>query len=294
MNGLLARVVAIAFLAGTATVAVAEERVEAPRWEAGLGLGAVNFPVYRGAASTDTWVLPIPYFVYRGRVLRADRSAVNAVFLDAPRLRLDLSGNVSPPVRSAHAAARRGMADLHPTVELGPSLEATLWQPVGDLTRVSLQVPVRAAVTLERSPRAIGYSGGVYLNIDRADAFGWRGWALGLRVGPGFQSRAYDAYFYDVTARDATPGRPVYSSHGGYAGSSAIVSLSRRFERHWVGAFVRYDALSGASFADSPLVESRHYAAAGIAYAWVFGASRDAVRVDPIRRDRLPGQADSG
>lgn len=287
-------IAALALLAGWVPVAVAEDAVEAPRWEAGLGLGAVTFPVYRGAATTDTWVLPIPYFVYRGRVLRADRSAVNAVFFDVPRLRLDLSGNVSPPVRSAHADARHGMADLRPTVELGPSLEATLWQPAGDRMRVSVQVPMRAVVTLERSPRAIGYSGGIYLNVDRADAFGWRGWALGLRAGPGFQSRAYDAYFYDVTARDATPGRPVYSSRGGYAGSSAIMSLSRRFGQNWVGAFVRYDALSGASFADSPLVESRHYAAAGIAFARVFGVSHDVVRVDPIRRDRLPGQADSG
>jgi outer membrane scaffolding protein for murein synthesis (MipA/OmpV family) len=270
------------------------ETVEAPRWEAGLGAGAVVFPVYRGAATSETWPLPIPYFVYRGSVLRADRGGVNAVFVDEPHVRIDLSGNASPPVRSSRAAVRHGMADLRPTVEFGPSLEVTLWQPADLRTRIGLQVPVRAAVTLERSPRAIGYSGGVYLNVDRADAFGWPGWALGVRVGPGVQSRAYNAYFYDVGAQDVAPGRPAYAARGGYAGVGATLSLSKRFERTWLGAFVRYDSLSGAAFTGSPLVESRRYVAAGIGFVWVLKASRDRVRVDPIRLERRPDQADSG
>ncbi len=256
---------------------------EAPRWEAGAGLGVVTFPVYRGAAESDTWPVPIPYFIYRGSVLRADRTGVNAVFVDEPRLRMDLSANASPPVRSSRAPVRRGMEDLRPTVELGPSLEAWLWQSDDARARLSVQLPVRSAVTLEASPRAVGVVGGVYLNFDRMDAFGRPGWALGLRVGPGFQSRRYDAYFYGVRPDQATVDRPAYSPPGGYAGTSAVVSLSKRFARHWFGAFVRYDTLSGAAFGQSSLIESRHYLAGGIGFVWVLATASELVPVDRVR-----------
>jgi hypothetical protein len=57
------------------------------------------------------------------------------------------------------------------------------------------------------------------------------------------------------------------------------MSLSKRFPRYWVGAFVRYDTLSGASFADSPLVRSNSYWAAGIGIAWMIGKSSRMVDV---------------
>jgi outer membrane scaffolding protein for murein synthesis (MipA/OmpV family) len=262
------------------------ELTEAPRWEAGAGLGAVTFPVYRGAAESDTWPVPIPYFVYRGSVLRADRSGVNAVFVDEPRLRMDLSANASPPVRSSHAPVRHGMEDLRPTAEFGPSLEAWLWQSADARARLSVHMPVRAALTLEASPRAVGLVGGVYLNFDRMDAFGRPGWALGVRAGPSFQSRRYDAYYYSVRPDQATAERAEYSAPGGYAGATAVLSLSKRFARHWFGAFVRYDTLAGAAFADSPLVESRHYLAAGIGFVWVLAAAADSVPVDRVRLER--------
>ncbi|HHO70113.1 MAG TPA: hypothetical protein ENN02_01365, partial [Halothiobacillus sp.] len=55
-----------------------------------------------------------------------------------------------------------------------------------------------------------------------------------------------------------------------------------RFGQLWVGGFLRYDNLSGAAFADSPLVETRHSLMAGIGTAWVFGKSSRQVPVDHL------------
>ena len=45
-----------------------------PLWEAGVGVATVSFPAYRGSDQRQAFVLPTPYFVYRGEFLKADRS----------------------------------------------------------------------------------------------------------------------------------------------------------------------------------------------------------------------------
>ena len=52
------------------------------------------------------------------------------------------------------------------------------------------------------------------------------------------------------------------------------------FEQRWFGTFLRCDTLAGASFADRPLVRSRHYWTAGIGIAWMIGRSSRWVDVD--------------
>ena len=59
-----------------------------------------------------------------------------------------------------------------------------------------------------------------------------------------------------------------------------LAALSKRIDRFWVGAFLRYDNLSGARFADSPLVRQKDYWAAGVAVSWIFGESATRVRID--------------
>jgi outer membrane scaffolding protein for murein synthesis (MipA/OmpV family) len=43
--------------------------VQKPLWEAGLGIGAVTFPDYRGSDESQVYPVPVPYFVYRGKFL---------------------------------------------------------------------------------------------------------------------------------------------------------------------------------------------------------------------------------
>jgi MipA family protein len=257
--------------------------IEAPLWEAGLGVGALVFPVYRGAATTSFYALPLPYFVYRGSFFRADHNGANLQFVDDDRVRLRISASAGPPVKSSDITIRAGMPDLRPTIELGPSLEVRLWRSQDSATVITLQLPVRAAVTVESSPRSIGALGSAFINIDRQNAFGWNGWTLGMRMGPMFETRAYDQYFYGVDPEYARPGRPAYSAPGGYAGMQWLGSVTKRFARTWIGAFVRYDTLDGAAFDGSPLVQSRHYFATGIGFAWIIRTSSETVRIDPAR-----------
>jgi outer membrane scaffolding protein for murein synthesis (MipA/OmpV family) len=99
-------------------------------------------------------------------------------------------------------------------------------------------------------------------------------------AGPIYATRKQHDYFYGVAPEYATAARPAYSARSGYSGSQFLASLSRRFDKTWVGAFVRYDSLRSAVFVDSPLVGRRDFAAAGIAISWVIDESKTRVLVN--------------
>ena len=46
------------------------------------------------------------------------------------------------------------------------------------------------------------------------------------------------------------------------------------YPRFWVGAFARYDNLSGAAFVDSPLVKDKESFMVGIGVAWILMESK--------------------
>ena len=99
-------------------------------------------------------------------------------------------------------------------------------------------------------------------------------------AGPIWATRRQHNYFYGVAPQYATAERPAYAAKGGYSGSQFIVALSKRFDKTWVGAFIRYDTLSGAAFEDSPLTAKRSFAAAGVGVSWVLDESKTRVWVD--------------
>jgi outer membrane scaffolding protein for murein synthesis (MipA/OmpV family) len=115
------------------------------------------------------------------------------------------------------------------------------------------------------------------VNLDIENVAGKAGWNLGLGVGPIFADRKFHDYFYSVAPRFATPSRPEYAAHGGYSGTHFLASLSKRFPGFWVGAYMRYDALQGAAFDDSPLVKRKSYLAGGFGIAWMIGQSETLV-----------------
>ncbi len=252
-------------------------RADQPLWEAGLGVGAVSFPHYRGSAERSNYLLPAPYFVYRGDFLKADRNGVRGVFVDSERLQLDLSLNASVPVRASDDSVRRGMPGLKPTVEFGPSLEVKLWRSADGRRALDLRLPVRAAFTVQRSPRYVGVIASPHLNLDIKNPLGATGWNLGLLAGPIFADRRQHAYFYDVAPQHATPDRPAWRASGGYSGSRVLAALSKRYPQFWIGGFVGVDSLAGAKFEHSPLVQRRHAWAAGIAVTWIIGESSQRV-----------------
>jgi len=226
--------------------------------------------------------------VYHGDFFKSDRHGMRGIFFKNNRLDLNLSVGASLPVNSDDNRAREGMPDLKPSVELGPSLDITMWRSSDLRTKVDVRLPIRGAVTVESNPRFIGGQFFPNVNVDIQDPAGFTGWNLGVLAGPVFTDARYNRYFYEVAPEFATPTRPAYTSPGGgFAGAQFLVALSKRFPKVWVGGFARYDTLHGAKFEASPLVTSKRYFATGIGVAWVLGESSQrvpALDVDGRRR----------
>jgi outer membrane protein len=260
-----------------APAAHAEEK---PLWEFGLGAGALAFPDYRGSDEARVYPVPVPYFVYRGPFLKADRDGLRGKLFNREYVELDLSVGATIPVSSEDNAARRGMPDLKPTLELGPSLEVHLWRAADRDTKLDLVMPLRVPITLESSPHSLQWMFAPRLNIDFENVGGHAGWNFGAGVGPVFAADKFHEYFYSVPAQFATPQRPEYRADGGYSGMHVLAAVSKRFPKYWFGAFLRYDWLGGAGFADSPLMRRDNYLAGGFGFAWMIGESERRVTTD--------------
>jgi len=270
--------VAMLLLAGLdAGQAVAAEK---PLWELGVGLSALSFPDYRGSDESRFFAIPFPYVVYRGTFLKADKDGIRGKFFDSDRIELNGSVGASVPVSSDDNRARQGMPDLQPTVELGPSLDIHLWRSQDRRYTLDVRLPARAAVTVMGGMDYVGWEFSPRLVLDVSDVAGHAGWNLGMLAGPMYGSERSHDYFYSVAPQYATADRPAFDAEAGYAGSQFLVSVSRRYRKHWLGAFVRWDSLNGAVFADSPLVRQENYFAAGIAVAWIFKESSKMVEAD--------------
>ncbi len=244
----------------------------APLWELGMGVTALRLAHYRGSDQSQTWLLPLPYFVYRGDIIRADREGARAMLLHGERFQVDLSVSGSAPTRSGDNLARVGMPSLKPTVEVGPNLNLYLMN--GADWRLVARAPVRAAFTLQSSPRHVGWSASPYLTLE-----GRQGpWDIGWRVGTQWGDRGLHGYVYDVDPSYATSTRAAYRAKAGFGGWQSTLGASRRVgDSLWLGVFARADSVSGAAFADSPLVRQRSHLSGGIAVSWIFARSEKMV-----------------
>ena len=252
-----------------------------PEWEFGLGATGFTFPDYRGSDEDRGYLLPFPYFIYHGDVLRVDRQGARGVLFETDRIELDVSFSGTPPVDSSKNRAREGMPDLDPTFEVGPRLNVILARSADRSKALSFRLPVRAVIATDLS-YADGQGVTAYPNLtydSRPHFFDGR-WRLGLQAGLLYASSDYHRYFYGVDERFATPQRPTYEAKGGYSGAALAASLTRRFQKVWVGAFARYESLKGVAFESSPLMRRDYAFTAGIAVAYVFAESENKVEVD--------------
>lgn len=271
-----------AFLAAIACIAASAAHAEPrPEWEFGLGATGLTLPDYRGSDESRGYLLPFPYVIYRGERFRVDRQGIRGIFFESDRVEINLSLNATPPVNSEDNRARQGMPDLDPTLEIGPRIDYRLMSDRAEEWALELRLPVRAAIATDFShTKGVGFVFSPHLSLTTRPVLGGVKWNFGAQAGPLFATREFHEYFYAVGPEVATRERPAYEASGGYSGAYALVSLSRRFPRFWVGAFARYDTLKGAVFDDSPLVRRDYAFMAGIAVAWVFAESAKKVEVD--------------
>jgi len=266
----------LALFLAPGSVQAAEEK---PLWEVGAGVSVLTLPAYRGSDQTNTFVLPVPFFSYHGDFFKVDRHGIRGSFFDGDLLDLNVSLALSPPAGSKDIDARVGMPDLKATFEIGPQVDVTFWRSENKARYLKLLMPLRAAITVEGSPQGVGWVFSPSLNLDITDLPGMPNWNLGLLAGPVFGNRRQNAYYYSVAPQYATIDRPAYDAPSGFGGMQYTLGLSKRFPNTWVGAFLRYGNLDGASFADSPLVLQKDFFSAGVAISWIFGESSTRVMV---------------
>ena len=252
---------------------------EKPFWELGVGISALSFPDYSGSDQRNLWLLPFPYFVYRSERFIVDRNSASGEILETKRLRLTLSLSGSIPVDSDDNQARKGMPDLDPVIELGPSLQYEVYASAARQDRLLIELPLRSAFAVDwKTIRHIGWISNPNVqyqkNWKRRDNI----WKLTATSGPLFGDRRYHHYFFGVDRRFATPERPIFEASGGYGGWRFSVGFSHRKGRLWYGGFIRYINLSGANVDDSPLVKSKHSLIGGLGVAWIFAGSGSAAK----------------
>jgi len=242
-----------------------------PLWEVGLFGGAASTPAYPGSEDRSTRALVLPMLIYRGKVLRADRSGVGARLINTERVELDVGFALSLPARSDDVAVRAGMPDLRSLLEFGPRLKVLLAEPTAT-SRVRLELPLRVPVELKSGFRRQGLVFEPRLVAEAGDASGK--WQADANVGAVFGSARLHQYFYEVEPQYATATRPAYHAAGGLLMTRLGVSLSRRLSPDWrVFGFTRYDNYSHARNRDSPLFLRNSGLSIGAGFTWTIHRS---------------------
>jgi outer membrane scaffolding protein for murein synthesis (MipA/OmpV family) len=270
---------------GTAAFAV-EEPVDPPEgkalWEFGLFNAAARIPDYRGSDEYQTYVLPLPYVIYRGRIIQADREGVRGIFFRTDRWESSFSAWGNPPVDEDNDD-RRGMPELDAIFEFGPAIR---WYFLGRDFPDSLyaQASIRAASSIDFGELDVGYEGihgAVNLVYDNTRLLRDLGIGFGANLGLDVADDRFNGYFYDVDPAYATPDRPAFSAGGGYGGFSLAVNARKRLTKSLsFGVYSRWENSSGAAFEDSPLVGTENNFTIGCALTWKIWESEARAPVD--------------
>nr|WP_315213389.1 MipA/OmpV family protein [uncultured Duganella sp.] len=267
--------IALAMLALTAPAAAQQlaptPDPDLPLWEVGLFGGAASTPAYPGSEDRSTRALVLPMVIYRGKVLRADRSGIGARLINTERVELDLGFALSLPARSDDVAVRAGMPDLRSLLEFGPRLKVLLAEPTAT-SRVRLELPLRVPIELKSGFRRQGLVFEPRVVFEAGDGTGK--WQADANVGAVFGNARLHQYFYGVEPRYATATRPAYEASGGLLMTRLGLSLSRRLSPDWrVFGFTRYDNYSHASNRESPLFLRNSGLSVGAGFTWTIHRS---------------------
>jgi MipA family protein len=236
-------------------------------WEVGGVAFGVSQQAYPGSDERVNRALPLPYFIYRGQLLRADREEAGIRTLKTDTLELDVGLAGSFGAGSGSLAARQGMRELGTLVELGPRLKWRLGA-TPDGGRLTAEFPLRAVFDLSDSAAHRGVSFEPRLAYARQSGL----WRYGASAGALFADTRLARTYYQVDAAEAIAGRPAYDAQSGLVAWRLGGSLSRRLSRDWtLFGFARLNSVAGAANESSPLVRRTTGASVGfgVAYTWL-------------------------
>ena len=250
---------------GFSSVAHADQH-PLPLWEIGALVGVGILPTYPAANQTTFEILPLPYFAYRGEVIRSDdKGLLRGRLFKSDRAEIDISLSAAFDVDSANNRARAGMPDLDWLGEIGPRLEFTLAQ-AGDV-RIEFELPVRGVFSTNFGSR-FDYQGLITVPelAYQHDDFLASDIKFKIGVSAAFADAKLQSLFYGVPTAFATGTRSAYVAKSGYMGSKLAISASRRFgPRVRILSALRFDFYKGAANDQSPLFKDTSTTTFGIA-----------------------------
>lgn len=256
------------------TATPSDEGPRRPKWEAGLAGISLRTPTYPASDENRGLLMPVPYFVYYGQVLRTgDSEGTRLRKRMAPNVELALSGGGTLSSDSSNSDARRGMPDLDYLIQVGPSLRLSYAGPQ-PLTKIIVNLPLRAAASVGSG---LDWRGVVIAPGLTYRAGGFLDNRLSGRISfsSEFASTAMQRYYYDVAPEYETPERAAYRAKAGYLGSDLTVGVNYRFTpRVHVFASITYSNHSGAANDDSPLFRTEHGLTAATGFSWSFLQSK--------------------
>ncbi|MEO7497157.1 MAG: MipA/OmpV family protein [Massilia sp.] len=242
-----------------------------PLWELGLIGGAAFTPAYPGSSGRSSRVLALPYFVYRGKVLRTDAGGLGARLITSDRIELDAGVSLSLPARSDKNSARAGMPDLGTLLEAGPRLKIKLLQ-IDPTTRLRLELPLRAVLSTNSGVKHRGFT--FEPRIGLGTRFVEQRTSVDASFGAVFGDSGLNRYLYDVSPQYALPSRPAYHARAGLTLLRAGLSASHNYTPDVrLFGFLRYESYAAATNRDSPLLTAANGVGAGFGIAWTFRRS---------------------
>lgn len=254
-------------MGGLACFAVhAQPREPQPLWEIGVGALGVSQQAYPGAGTRVNRGLALPYLVYRGEFVRADRDGLGVRAVNTPNFELDVGFAGTFGSDADEVDARRGMPDLGTLVELGPRLKWHLGEGPAR-GRLRAEFALRGVFDLSDGLSRKGTSFEPRLVYENR----WGGWRYGTSASAIFGSRRLADTLYGVAPVYATAARPAYMAESGLIALRLGATAVRELSPNWrFFGFARVDSVAAAANRASPLVEKTYGASvgAGLVYTW--------------------------
>lgn len=238
-----------AFLILLFTVHIRAEEVQKPRWDYGIGFGAVRFEQYPASDQYSQLALPIPTFEYRGKILYADdRDGAQLFLFRSEKMKLEISGFGYPPLDSSENSARNGMSDLPVIAAIGPQF---LFQPQPWLELIVGYYEVLSLTAKNQKNSGFAYQARVVLSHEFEKSIFNR-----LFYTSRYGSKKLQSVFYDVEPTDQTAERNVFKSREGLLSQELgyLLQINRGKWNYYFGtAFTDY---SRSRNKKSPLFQS--------------------------------------
>jgi len=242
-------------------------------WQAGASLNLINTPLYPGSNQKQQFLLPLPYLKIKHPLIEVDQG-IRAFIFKNPKLNLNISADLGFPVNSEDSRLRQNMPDLKTVMQIGPSLEISLFGQHNSQTELRFDLPLRLALASDiKQTQSIGWIFEPRFSYHSRRDFK-HNLAIVVESGLRFASREYHAYYYDVAATFATDDRPTFQAAAGYNGFFTDLGLSWRWNKLTLFGFIRYQNINKAAFVESPLVEKQHYLLGGISLIYTLASNQ--------------------